>query len=264
MKYLLPVLVLLIFACKSESQQKTETNNTIEVPYLWNFSKEKEFHYTYTAKVNSQIQFSKEEPQMDESVLINGKLNLLGIDGNMATVSNTMQLVNSEAELNTDSKEPWFPSSAGTKINADGSFPESASELMLMFQFPIPKESFETQAQQEYSISPQAAINNSPVELKGTIQLELIEFQKRAGNKCVVFSSKALATNNDLPPGVQGIVQCKMAYQGTHCFDLVQGCFIESETSGQTDLLFDIQTKDGRQSYSMLKEASKFELQLAP
>lgn len=247
-KILLGLSILILVSCGSENSKSTETGNSIESQFKWDFSRQRKFVYSFSQTVNGENKMDKDRPTEKTYMTGVGNLNVRVKENNLADLSLTdiemKMIMFNEDGTPRDTMTQKAPTNVVQDMKSDGSFGDSNTDILFDMLFPLPNKNLEKGESDEIPMQMPFNANGSKLFSKGQNTLTFTGYEEIEGRNCAVLKGVIDISKLDVPEELKGEYECSTTGNATYYFDLENGYYVGADIEMIMDVMMDSETEN--------------------
>jgi hypothetical protein len=266
-KILLGLSILILASCGNGNSQSSETSNTSQSHFEWNFSKKRKFIYSFSQTVNGENM--DKDGSADKTYMTGiGHLNVRVKENNLADLSLTdieMQMIMyNEDGTPRDTMTQKAPANVVQDMKPDGSFGDSNTDILFDMLFPLPNKKLAKGDSDEIPMQMPFNANGSRLFSKGQNTLTFIGYEEIEGRNCAVLKGVINISKLDVPEELKGEYECSTTGNATYYFDLENGYYVGADIKMVMDVMMDSETEneDDFGMYMKMKSDNVYKIRL--
>ena len=253
-KLLIPAALVILTAC-NESQTETNRTTTInkateanvnqdkKAQFVWDFSKQKTFVYSFTQTVQVKDMSDKNNPPRKNKTVVIGKLKIEVKPEHKANLKMTDIKMNViEYNLDGTSKDTLvqqMPGQSVADMNPDGSFANSNHNILFDILFPLPKTDLSIGGTEALALEMPFTAEETALFIKGQNALTFSGYETYESKECAVLKGTIDVSELDLPEHIKGNYKSAATGEATYYFDLDNQYYVGAEIHLLMEALMD-------------------------
>lgn len=247
-KILLGLSILIVISCGNGNSKSSETLDSAESKFQWDFSKQRKFIYTFSQTVNGENKMDRDRPAVKIYMSGVGYLNVRVKENNLADLSLTdieMKMVNYDQEGSPrDTITQEAPPNVVQDMKPNGSFGDPNTDILFDMLFPLPNKNLEKGDSEEIQMQMPFNANGSRLFAKGQNTLTFKGYEEIEGRNCAVLNGVINISQLDIPEELNGKYGCSTTGNATYYFDLKNGIYVGSDIHMVMDVIGDSESKN--------------------
>lgn len=263
MKKIFGLALVILIGCANQnnkSEQKT---------FVWDFSKKKNYIYSYSQTVASESKIGKDQPVNKSRIIGNGNLNVRVKENNLADLSLTNlkmdMIMFNENGIPEDTISNTAPASVIKDMKPNGTFEADNRNIIFDLVFPLPSKKLKVGEQDKIPMRMPFSVNGLSLFMKGYHTLEFVGMENIDGKKCAVLKGKIDISNLEIPEGLNGTCKGSSIGNGKYYFDLENQYFVGADIQLTMATTMELEPqKDSNMGimYTSMKSENEFKIRL--
>lgn len=255
---ILLVSALALVSCGDNRSHSTRSGDTTESKFVWDFSKERTFIYSFSQEVQNENNMGRTETVEQKTYMTaTGHLHVRVKDNNLADLSfidiKTKMVSYEDDGTPGDTIAHDSPLNIVQDMKPDGSFDDSNSEIMFGLLFPLPNIQAKEGESGHIPMKLPFNANGSRLFAKGQNTLTFTGFEEVEGITCAVLEGEIDVSDLDVPEELTGEYESSMIGEATYYFDLKNGYYVGADIHMQMAALMDSEI-EGEENFGRYME----------
>ncbi|GAB5418027.1 MAG: hypothetical protein Crog4KO_31070 [Crocinitomicaceae bacterium] len=270
-KLIFGIAIVMLSSCSIENnptseEKKSDGSNNTE--FIWDFSKEKKYVYSYSQTVNAENQMSKNGSISKSFMAGNGNVNIRVKSNDLADLSLT-NLELSMVSFNDDgtprdTTTDMMPTNVVQDMKPNGRFGEPSTDVLFDMLFPLPSYDFKEGESDKIPMKMPFNANGSRLFSEGYNTLTFSGFKTIEGRKCAVLKGEIDISKLEIPEELDGDYKSSTTGNATYYFDLKEHCYVGADIHMIMDIMMDSETdnEDDFGMFAKMKSDNVFKIRL--
>lgn len=270
-KILYGIALVLLSSCGNDNTLKVEDNNSngsSNTEFIWDFSKEKKYVYSYSQTVNAENQMSKNGLTSKSYMTGNGNVNVRVKSNNLADLSLTniemSMIMFNEDGTPRDTMTNTVPANVVQDMKPNGSFGQENVDVLFDILFPLPSYDLKDGESDKILMKIPFNANGSRLFSEGYNTLTFSGYKTVEGRKCAVLKGKLDVSKLKIPEELEGQYKSATTGSATYYFDLKEHCYVGADIHMVMDIMMDSETgnEDDFGMFAKMKSDNVFKIRL--
>ena len=263
MKKLIFGLILVILAsCGNQN------NSSKQVEFVWDFSEQKTFSYSYDHTIKSKNTMVKNESPKTADIIGTGDLNVRVKEHSLADLSLSnlkmgMITYDDHGKAN-DTLYNTAPTSVIQDMTPNGTFNTANHNIVFDLIFPLPSKTLKIGETNKIPMQMPFNVNGSSLFVKGFNTLTFAGMEHLDGKECAVLKGDINISNLEIPEELKGTYESSSIGTGTYYFDLENHYFVGADVQMTMKVLVDAETNDSNKfgMFANMESDNTFKIRL--
>ncbi|RYM34109.1 hypothetical protein ERX46_09115 [Brumimicrobium glaciale] len=231
-KIIFATVIILLSSCGSIPKEKVAVDSKNK-QFIWDFSKEKIYVYSYTQAVETENKMSKSEATTKTFMTGKGNLNVQVKPNNLADLSLTnlklsMIMFNKDGTPRDTMTNETAPTVA-QDMRPNGSFDEPNSNTLFNIVFPLPSIDLKEGQSDKIPMKIPFNANGSVLFSKGFNTLTFVGFKTIQDRKCAVLEGIIDISKLEKPEELKGEYKSATTGNASYYFDIDNHCYVGAD-----------------------------------